>query len=105
MFTNMVSESEPHLRATLGIIMGIPGDFSVGEKLLSGISYLLRNIEGGMTAKLETRIRNVGAERLIAGASRAATFYVRGGAKVFAIGMLEELNKNLQHKYTLKESK
>lgn len=73
----------------------------VHEKLLSGLWYMNGQIEGGLNGrKLSNRITEIGAKRLLDGATRAQAFYIRGGPKVFADGMLQEINKGLHNKFT-----
>ncbi len=77
---------------------GVP----VAEKLVDGLLYIERNYEGGVTErKLAARIRRVGAERLIEAATRAAAYFARGGARVFAQGMMDALNKGVHSKFEL----
>lgn len=82
--------------ARLSVSAGIP----VHEKLLSGLWYMNSRIDGGLNdRRLSKRIADVGAQRLLDGATRAAAFYARGGPKVFAEGMLQEVNKGLHGKF------
>ena len=75
---------------------------AVGEKLLDGVWYIHRHVAGGLSdARLSRRLRDIGPRRLTESAIRAAAYYARGGAKVFASGMIEEINKNLRSKFTL----
>jgi hypothetical protein len=75
----------------------------VHEKLLNGIWHLHNNVEGGLNnQRFVHRIEQLGATQLIRGATRAATLYARGGAKVFASGMLEEINKGLKNKFEMR---
>lgn len=74
----------------------------VAEKLVDGFWYVDRNYEGGVTEKkIAARIRHVGADRLLEGALRAAAYFARGGARVFAQGMMDVLNKGLHSKFEL----
>lgn len=78
------------------------GEVPVAEKLVDGLLYIDRNTEEGVTErKLQTRIRHVGAERLLEGALRAAAYFARGGARVFAQGMMDVLNKGIHNKFDL----
>lgn len=70
------------------------------ERLLDGLVY----IEQRLSARGETlgrgrwrdRALAVGYDRLMDGANRAASFFKRGGAKHWAIGIVEEMNKGLR---------
>lgn len=72
----------------------------VAEKILDGLIYLEANVPGGVTSpRMAKRLRDVGAQRLLDGALRAASYFARGGGKVFATGMLDALNKGLHTKF------
>ncbi len=80
--------------------LSISAGIAVHEKLISGLWYVHMNIEGGLNdGRISKRIFDVGALRLIEGAKRAGAFYTRGGPKVFAEGMLQEINKGLHNKF------
>lgn len=87
---------------TLSLVALICADCPIKERLLSGLGYIRQKV-GAIDGKLHKRIVDIGQDRLNQGAMRAAAFYKRGGAKVFATGMLEEINKGLQKRYAFKE--
>lgn len=64
------------------------------EILLDGVMYLDAHNSSGpqLSAKWLLRIEEAGQKNLVAGAQRAAMTYARGGAKVWASGMLDVLN-------------
>lgn len=102
MCTNFARQNQAAFRdvlracARLCVSAGIP----VHEKLLSGLWYMNSNIDGGLNdRRLSKRLMEIGAQRLLDGATRAAAFYARGGPKVFADGMLQEINKGLHGKF------
>jgi hypothetical protein len=74
------------------------------EKLVSGLYYLhFAHKQGGLNEKnLRNRIISVGPGRLLEGASRAAAYYTKGGAKIWAQGMMDEINKGLHTKFDIK---
>ena len=75
---------------------------AVPERLLDGLWYLNQTMEGGLAEpRLNARIIHVGARALLDSATRAAAYYARGGARVFASGMLEALNKGVHKKFEL----
>lgn len=79
-------------------------DISISEILLDGLFYLHQNIgDGGLKNKnLIARLKKFGAKLLIRGAQSAAAFYSKGGAKVWAVGMLEVINAGLRNKFEMK---
>ena len=64
------------------------------EILLDGVLYLDGHNSAGpkLSAKWLARIEEVGQKNLISAAQKAAMTYARGGAKVWAAGMLDVLN-------------
>lgn len=76
----------------------------VAERLLDGLWLLNAKCSDGVglaDMRLMKRIRDKGAKALLSAASAAASYYGYGGAKVWAEGMLNELNKGLQRKFTM----
>jgi hypothetical protein len=74
----------------------------VQERLVSGLHYLHTHIEGGITQpRLRARLKQIGPYDLVIAANKAASFYARGGARVWALGMLEAVNYNLRNKFAL----
>jgi len=74
----------------------------VQERLLEGLWVLNAKCGEGLADKrLAKRLREKGARALVDGANRATAYFANGGGKVWARGMLEELNKGLQRKFTI----
>ena len=70
------------------------------ERPLSALHYLDRNISGGLSNKrLRERINAIGAQVLLVASNKAAAFYARGGAKVWATGVLESINKGMRNRF------
>lgn len=66
------------------------------ERLFEGLMWLEGKMPDGQSLAdkfWRERLLRVGFDRLLNGANRAAVFYTRGGAKVWGLGMLEEMNK------------
>jgi hypothetical protein len=75
---------------------------AVKERLLEGVWFLHRHCGNGLDDKrLNRRLRDIGAEQLLEAANRAGAFYARGGAKVWADGMLNACNKGLHNKFAI----
>jgi hypothetical protein len=74
----------------------------VPERVLEGVWILDSKCGDGLADKrLVQRLKDKGAQALLDAAGRAAAFYNGGGGKIWAQGMLAELNKGLQRKFTL----
>ena len=90
--------------AVMSIVVRLVGDaHPVNERLVGGLRYLASGIEGGLGDKrLVGRIEAIGATGLVDAAMSAAAYYSRGGPKVWATGMLKEINRGLKRKFELK---
>lgn len=89
------------------IVMKTTSELCVGnsiafEDIMEGLAYIHLNCNVNLSdTKLRQRIKQVGVDRLRIGAKRAAAFYVRGGSKVWADGMMQEINKGIRCKFIL----
>lgn len=73
----------------------------IAERVLEGVWILDSKCGDGLSDKrLVQRLKDKGAKVLLDAAGRAAAFYSAGGGKVWAEGMLNELNKGLHRKFT-----
>jgi hypothetical protein len=66
------------------------------ERVFNAILYLECYIENGETLtkkRWSDRIMRIGYQGVLDAANRAASFYSKGGPKVWAIGLMTELNK------------
>lgn len=76
----------------------------VAEKLVDGLWYIHANVEDGLDNKrLNQRLRHVGAAKLFDGVLRASAYFARGGARVFAQGILEVVNKGAHNRFEFKQ--
>lgn len=77
-------------------------DSAISEILLDGLSYIHAYCDKDLNDKrLRERIMRAGSENLVNAAKRASAFFTRGGAKVWADGMIIEINKGLREKFVL----
>lgn len=75
---------------------------AISERLLEGVWYINKYVDGGLENKrLYKRMDSIGAQALLDAANRASAFYTSGGARIWATGMMEEINKGLRHKFVL----
>lgn len=96
---SMASNPEKTTRV-FGMACEICQDEYISDVLLAGLWVLDSKIKGGLSdEKLRKRLVSVGRESLEMAAKRAAAFYTKGGDAVWADGMLQEINKNLRHKF------
>lgn len=74
----------------------------VHERLLDGLWMLNNRCGEGLSDKrLVKRLQEKGARTLVDAANRAAAYYANGGAKVWAQGMLAEINKGMHKKFVM----
>jgi hypothetical protein len=73
----------------------------IPEKLIQGLIYLEERMPEGESLsdkKWAQRLSAVGSETLVQSAQKSAAYYSRGGAKVYADGMLQAINKGLRNR-------
>ena len=71
----------------------------VHQILLEGLFYIHLHCSKNLNdVYMRDRLMKVGVAKLIDSAKRCAAFYAKGGAKVWADGMLTELNKGIRNK-------
>lgn len=79
-------------------------DIPLQERLLDGLWYINENLPGGVSDKrFIERAYAVGGRKLLDAANRASAYFAKGGARVWANGMIEELNKGLRYKFVLRD--
>ena len=97
-------ENRERFEAVLSLAAQISTDAPIKEMLLDGLWYIDERLDGGIKQKRFTdRCRQLGASRLIDGAKRAAAYFVKGGAAVFAQGIMQEVNGGLRNKFVMEE--
>jgi len=71
----------------------------IHEKIVEGLVYLAANASPNIIdKKWRSRITTLGYHGLKSAAQSASAYYARGGARVFADGIAQAINKGLQHK-------
>lgn len=79
-------------------------DAPLHEILLGGLYYVHTNFkpDGLRNKELRSRIKKFGHKKLVNSSKSAAAYYQRGGAKVWARGMIDAINKGLHNKFEMK---
>jgi hypothetical protein len=98
----MAKQSKESFEKVMGLVAELCEDAPIKERLVAGLFYMQTNGLDVTDKALRKRILAVGEARLLDGANRAAAFFTSGGAKVWAQGMLEEINRKLRNKYELR---
>lgn len=94
----------PILRTVLSIAKDVccNDDLPIHEKILLGLWYIHRYSDSGVDEpRMQKRIRQIGGKKLLAAAMSASAYFATGGAKVWASGILKEMNRGIQHKFTV----
>jgi hypothetical protein len=77
----------------------------VHARIIEGLYYIHCRIDGGvLNRRLRDRINQVGQAALLSGIAKAAAYYERGGAKIYADGILQTINARLQNRFELNET-
>jgi hypothetical protein len=74
---------------------------SIIDKVVQGLVYIEARMPDGESlrdARWRKRVVSIGGDELVSAAVRAASFYARGGGRVYAKGMLNSINKGLRQK-------
>lgn len=78
-------------------------DMPIPERLIEGLWYIQERLQCGIEDKrFNARLRAVGARGLVNAASKASAYFVRGGGRTWATGMMDEINKGLRNKFELR---
>lgn len=78
----------------------------VHARLIEGLLYIEKRIPEGTSLTdyyWKNRVKKTGVNALLDGATRAAALYTKGGAKVWAVGMVEAINKGHRNRLVLTE--
>jgi len=93
-------EDAARFKKVMRIAADISSDMPIKEILLEGLWYIDERIDGGIEQKrFVKRLHAIGAQGLIDAAKKASAYFVRGGAKIWAHGMLNAINKGLRNKF------
>lgn len=76
------------------------------QRILGGMFYLETRMPNGDSltrSRWRNRVLKVGYEEMLASINKATAFYENGGDKVYALGILQAINKNLVHRLNIPE--
>ena len=78
------------------------------ERLVDGLFYIEQRMPEGQSLRdreWRLRVLRAGYSRLLEGANRGASFFARGGAKAWASGIVEELNRKCRNRLELSDGR
>lgn len=97
-------EDSAKFEVVMRIAAEISTDVSIQQKLLDGLWYINDRLPDGINqTRFIKRLKDIGGRRLIDAANKAAAYFVHGGAKIWATGMMEEINKGRRIKFALRD--
>lgn len=80
---------------------------TISERVLDGLVHIEGRLPEGVSladARWTARIVSIGLDELHLAAVRAAALYAKGGARVWAVGIVDRINKGLKARLALKGS-
>lgn len=98
------AEDRESFAAVLALVADLSDSDNIAlpERVLEAVWILNAKCGDGLADKrLEKRLREKGARSLLEAANRAAAYYASGGGRVWAEGVLAELNKGLKNKFSI----
>jgi hypothetical protein len=98
---HIANQDKQAFKVTMEVCAKLCSNHPIQEMLVHGLFYLHTNGVDLSGKEIRQRMNSVGVTALLDGSKRAAAFFARGGAKVFATGMLEAINKGLRKRYKL----
>jgi hypothetical protein len=102
---NRTKEDAAMLEAVLDAAIDISGNVPLHEKVLGSLWYIHKNAEVDLTdLRLRTRLKKIGAVGIMKAADKAVEYHERRGQRIWAEGVMKEVNKNLQKKINMGES-
>lgn len=100
----MVRESPGCFENTMDLVAELCEKAPIHEQLVGGLFYLSKTLTTDITnPRLRKRILLIGAPALLKATRRASEYYIKGGNKVWAEGMLKTINSGLRNKFEFKE--
>lgn len=83
--------------------LSLAAEMAIQERLLEGLWHIDTHVEGGVDdRRLRGKITAAGARKLLDAAARASAYYTSGGARIWAIGMMNEINKGLRVRFVMR---
>ena len=95
-------EDAAMLETVLDAAIDVSGHVPLHEKVLGSLWHIHKNAEVDLTdSRLRTRLKKIGAVGIMKAADKAAEYHEKRSQRVWAEGVMKEVNKNLQNKITM----
>ena len=101
-----VSADEQCMRRIWPLVAIVCKGQALHERVFEGLFYIEQHLPEGQSLtdrRWQDRVIRTGFENLLAAANRAAGFYSKGGPKIYATGMLEQLNRGCRVHIALRD--
>lgn len=93
------------LERVLGKAIAVCGKHPLSEKVVASMFYIHKNTESGLDdVRLMKKLTKMGGEGIVNAANKAAAYFASGGVRIWADGVLNEVNKGLHTKIALNNS-
>jgi hypothetical protein len=98
-----IEDAEEIVYKVYPIVDQICDDRILHSRIFEGMCYLEQHLISGSLSdrRAADRLLKVGHDALLGAINNAMVAFVAGGAKVWAIGILQALNKGLHNKYSM----
>lgn len=86
------------------LIAAVSEGKSVHSRVVLGLLYIEKRMPEGsslMDPEWQKRVKKTGADALLDGAAKASAFYANGGSRVWAVGMIEAINRGHRNRLEL----
>lgn len=86
------------------LIAAVSEGRAVHARLIEGLMYIEKRMPEGESLTdgyWQKRVKKAGADALLDGATKAAAFYANGGARIWAAGMVEAINRGHRNRLEL----
>lgn len=95
---NIIHRDKVQFYKLVNLISELCKDSPINEWILSGLDYIgeKHDLEN---QRLHDRILKIGPHRITESAKEAAAYYKRGGRKIWAYGILREINRGLRQRF------
>lgn len=101
LMNRLVANNYDELLRIWPLICDLTQDKYCNERIVDGLVYIEKNMPAGRSltdSRWTKRLLSVGSDELIKAAGEGAAFFSKGGAKPWATGMINRINKGLMHR-------
>ena len=104
LLSKLVTSSNEELQRVWPLVCNITDGKYCSERIIDALVYIEKKMPGNQSitdTKWASRLMDIGNEELMRAAGEGAAFFSKGGAKAWAVGIVNRLNKGLHNKLEL----